>query len=1414
ITTAVTGSGNSGYYFKVEAVEGGYLLRLQTPAGEPYNIWGSPGYLNSGADGGFDGCFILGLNNQNGQDVENGAVWEIEYDADKGFALKNKARGGYFAGPNPAPTATEPIYWTFCTLKEGEEAPDPEPVVIPEPEAPLAEGELIPDFFSICDEGGIPYGYDVKFGSEDRAYPATFGGGARIFNFAEGGDFTKAIYYREGYVQYGNVKKLALEAGKKYIVYFNSAMWKDSGATLKFTITKEGEETALMDSVISNTPNVNGSKNAVTGSTRSEIEFTPEADGNYILKWDAEGWKEVLLANVGVKVAPAVTPTPTDEPTIIDWIAGDQGYENAIELDGVAIDLDAKTTMTCAKGTGSTTPKYYITGSAVRTYGGNTITFKGEGITKIIITGVSGKVAELTASTGELTTEGIVTTWKGEADEIVLTNSTKNQQHIVKLHVVYGGVEADIEPVHIANTAETAYTVAKAIELIDAGDALDETVFVKGIVSQVEGFNDTYKNITYSISDDGTAESAQFKCYRGKGINGADFTSVDDIEVGAEVVVTGTMTKYGEIYEFNQDNALVSYKAPFKAPIADGKYYLYNVGAEGFIVGANDWGTRASIAKVGGVEIEAVMADGKYELKTASLYPGKHIGFNGYVDNGDASNWTIVPVEGQEGVFTLSTDGTNVLFWDGGEATTTTVGAMPETAANAHWKFISAEDRLASLASATAENPVDATFLIQNPNFSRAASTAAWTMEASNKNLSGGANENMCAESYHAVFTLSQTLANAPAGKYKMTAQGFYRQDGEDNENLPVFYANDKTGTFPLKTGSENSMTDASASFTAGQYTIEPIEVTVFEDGQLTIGAKLITNTNLWCIFDNFVLSYVSKDIPADEFAPAYAAALEAAQAALVNEAYAAVTGEEKTALEKAISDFATIPNTTDSVKLAISTLSAATTTFTTAKAAYEGLTAAKAEKATLSFAYATAEKKAAAEATLTAEATSAADATAKTEAITKAYRQYAESSALLEGVEGAQNMTDAILNPQAENEVNNWTTVLGEGSGGSIGIRDNEPWTDGADNATHKYFDGGNWGAQAWDVTLEQKSALPKGKYQLTVKSRAAGDVAFTLFAGNDSTAMPAIGGANGLFNRGWNDASVEFELTEADSIAIGVRGVTTKQYNWMSFSDFRLIQFPAEVEIAHTWDFTKWSDATVANLKAEAAKGYTEGLWSDSEKADGSASTMEISKDNCFWQVGASAAEGETLTANGEEIAELKGLIFKNNKARSLAIAVNYGDCTSANGEGFGPYHGGAYLWLGSKNIEYFTIPAVKGGTTITMGVESHKITDARGVKLFAGETELMGTDGNAVAAPTTYTEQTWTVPAGVAYDIVVKNTNGCHIYFIDAEQDQEVLTSISTVKTNKQLNDTIFNLNGQKVNKAQKGLYIINGRKVVIK
>jgi hypothetical protein len=130
---------------------------------------------------------------------------------------------------------------------------------------------------------------------------------------------------------------------------------------------------------------------------------------------------------------------------------------------------------------------------------------------------------------------------------------------------------------------------------------------------------------------------------------------------------------------------------------------------------------------------------------------------------------------------------------------------------------------------------------------------------------------------------------------------------------------------------------------------------------------------------------------------------------------------------------------------------------------------------------------------------------------------------------------------------------------------------------------------------------------------------------------------------------------------------------------------------------------------------------------------------------------------------IEELKGLEFNAaySAARSLAIAVNYPSTS------LGEYNGPAYLWFGGKNQTILTIKNVKAGSQIKMGVESHKPAEARGVQLLVGETVLTDPEGAEVAAPKEYTEQTWAVPAGEGVvDVVVKNTDGCHIYFIDAE------------------------------------------------
>ena len=225
-----------------------------------------------------------------------------------------------------------------------------------------------------------------------------------------------------------------------------------------------------------------------------------------------------------------------------------------------------------------------------------------------------------------------------------------------------------------------------------------------------------------------------------------------------------------------------------------------------------------------------------------------------------------------------------------------------------------------------------------------------------------------------------------------------------------------------------------------------------------------------------------------------------------------------------------------------------------------------------------------------------------------------------------------------------------------------------------------------------------------------------------------------------------------------------------------------PAAPVVTHTWDFTQWSLETVDNLKAEAAKVVVEddpdnagktkctdngALWSDHEKVSNN-SSYTASHDNCFWYIGGE----KNPTANSKAIEELKGLEFNTTygAARSLAIALNYGTA-------MGTYAGGAYLWLGGTAQTCFTIKNVKAGTELTMAVESHKLTsgqeDPRGVQLFVNDTQV-GTD----FTPTTLDTKTWTVPGeeGHLVDVVVKNTKGCHIYYIDAEIGEPVLAAVN--------------------------------------
>ena len=290
-------------------------------------------------------------------------------------------------------------------------------------------------------------------------------------------------------------------------------------------------------------------------------------------------------------------------------------------------------------------------------------------------------------------------------------------------------------------------------------------------------------------------------------------------------------------------------------------------------------------------------------------------------------------------------------------------------------------------------------------------------------------------------------------------------------------------------------------------------------------------------------------------------------------------------------------------------------------------------------------------------------------------------------------------------------------------------------------------------------------------------------------------------------NFASLGIEVGDE----ITVEGPRKTYKETVELVDVKVIEIKkGAAEGAQVWDFTKWSDATVANLKADAAASKTSG-WSDVEKkadAEAGADPTEASKDNCFWlQLEAAPADG-ALTANGVVIEELKGLKFDAEYAakRSLAIAVNYPSTS------LGDYAGPAYLWLGGggskQSCPCFTIPGVKAGSKVTFEMESHKPSDARGIGLYKNSYEEANLIGEQFK-PTAKATNTWDITEDC--DVVVWNTSGCHIYKIEVTSGAAGIQAVKTVKAG---NGFIYNLAGQRVDANYKGVVIKNGQKMIQK
>lgn len=105
-----------------------------------------------------------------------------------------------------------------------------------------------------------------------------------------------------------------------------------------------------------------------------------------------------------------------------------------------------------------------------------------------------------------------------------------------------------------SSTLDNPYTVAKALETANAlsdNETTSDNFYIKGKVTRKANTADEigpnsekkYKDMNYYISDDGT-QSKELYIYRGKYLDGADFTAFDQLKEGDEVIVYGQLQKY------------------------------------------------------------------------------------------------------------------------------------------------------------------------------------------------------------------------------------------------------------------------------------------------------------------------------------------------------------------------------------------------------------------------------------------------------------------------------------------------------------------------------------------------------------------------------------------------------------------------------------------------------------------------------------------------------------------------------------------------------------------------------------------------------------------------------------------------------------------------------------------------------
>ena len=308
------------------------------------------------------------------------------------------------------------------------------------------------------------------------------------------------------------------------------------------------------------------------------------------------------------------------------------------------------------------------------------------------------------------------------------------------------------------------------------------------------------------------------------------------------------------------------------------KYYIYNVGEKLFLGAGEDWGTHLALEYIsnpmmliqGTKEVideetgEAVgeePVEGVFFLETfrpnGDIGSMDFMGWNGYIDCPANSAWELIPVEGKPNVYNIAQYGQT-----SSEEETTYAGKTYEAGCKRllgfrngdnrfapsfyvvdtdmhdpnlesnQWMFITREELLGFIKTASEENPVDLSFLINNPGYDQRWTTDDWMFSNGSVFGRNGNHANFVFEAYNAEdFWMAQDLwpeegeEALPAGTYVLEVQGYYR-DGDEGTHVKKVLNNQPVAQRALIfAGAMDDSSDSEAILSGETMALAPIHI-------------------------------------------------------------------------------------------------------------------------------------------------------------------------------------------------------------------------------------------------------------------------------------------------------------------------------------------------------------------------------------------------------------------------------------------------------------------------------------------------------------------------------------------------------------------------------------------------------------